>query len=116
MKAGLRHKVMEAGGGTILLYVDRDLDYYPEVGEMFMLVSPPTMPPEYVDVQPLTQRQTQLLQYLVNGKASRKELARAMGLTQATIANHFEAIFKRLNVADKTQAVVKALRLGMVHL
>ena len=63
----------------------------------------------------LSPREQEVLQLLVNGK-SNKEIARELGITSATVKCHVSTILMRLNVSDRTQAVVAALQRGLVHL
>jgi DNA-binding NarL/FixJ family response regulator len=63
----------------------------------------------------LSPREQEVLQLLVNGK-SNKEIANDLGITNATVKCHVSTILMRLNVSDRTQAVVAALQRGLVHL
>jgi DNA-binding NarL/FixJ family response regulator len=63
----------------------------------------------------LSPREQEVLQLLVNGK-SNKEIASELGITNATVKCHVSTILMRLNVSDRTQAVVAALQRGLVHL
>jgi DNA-binding NarL/FixJ family response regulator len=63
----------------------------------------------------LSPRESQVLNLLVNGK-SNKEIASQLGITEATVKSHVSTILMRLNVDDRTQAAVAALRRGLVHL
>ncbi|WP_227001477.1 response regulator transcription factor [Pulveribacter suum] len=55
----------------------------------------------------LTDRQLQVLRELATG-ASNKEIARALAISPATVKNHLEAIFARMDVAGRVQAVLAA--------
>jgi len=63
----------------------------------------------------LSPREQEVLELLVNGK-SNKEIASELGITSATVKCHVSTILMRLNVSDRTQAVVAALQRGLVHL
>jgi DNA-binding NarL/FixJ family response regulator len=63
----------------------------------------------------LSEREHQVLRQLVEGK-SNKEIASDLGLTEATVKGYVSAILAHLDVADRTQAVVVALRRGLLHL
>lgn len=63
----------------------------------------------------LSEREHQVLRQLVEGK-SNKEIASDLGLTEATVKGYVSSILAHLDVADRTQAVVIALRRGLVHL
>ena len=63
----------------------------------------------------LSGREHEVLRHLVEG-FSNKEIATLLGITEATVKCHVSTILMRLNVSDRTQAVVTALQRGLVHL
>lgn len=63
----------------------------------------------------LSSREMEVLQLLMSGKKN-KDIANMLGITEATVKSHVSAILMRLNVNDRTEAVVTALRRGLVHL
>jgi two-component system, NarL family, response regulator len=63
----------------------------------------------------LSSREHEVLKHLVGGM-SNKEIAGLLGITEATVKCHVSTILMRLNVSDRTQAVVTALQRGLVHL
>jgi len=63
----------------------------------------------------LSAREREVLRHLVAG-FSNKEIANLLGITEATVKCHVSTILMRLNVSDRTQAVVTALQRGLVHL
>ena len=63
----------------------------------------------------LSAREQEVLRLLASGK-SNKDIASALGITEATVKCHVSAILLRLNVSDRTEAVVTALHRGLVHL
>jgi DNA-binding NarL/FixJ family response regulator len=63
----------------------------------------------------LSAREREVLELIVRGK-SNKEIATDLGITESTVKCHVSVILTRLNVNDRTQAVVSALRRGLVHL
>ncbi len=60
----------------------------------------------------LTARQLEVLRLIVEGK-SNKEIARALHLAHATVKVHLAAIFRALQVENRTQAAIAAERLGL---
>jgi DNA-binding NarL/FixJ family response regulator len=63
----------------------------------------------------LSTREREVLDLIVQGK-SNKEIATDLGITESTVKCHVSVILMRLNVTDRTQAVVTALQRGLVHL
>lgn len=63
----------------------------------------------------LSGREQQVLTYLAQGK-SNKSIAHLLGITEATVKHHVGVILQQLKVEDRTQAVLVALRRGLVHL
>lgn len=61
----------------------------------------------------LTGRERELLTYLARGVSSTEELAEELFISQKTVKNHLASIFQKLSVADRTQAAVEAIRLGL---
>lgn len=64
---------------------------------------------------PLSQREMEILQYVTDG-LSNKEIAVKLQISQQTVKNHMTSILKKLNVEDRTQAAVNAIRRGWVRL
>ena len=63
----------------------------------------------------LSAREREVLDLIVAGK-SNKEIATDLGISESTVKCHVSVILMRLNVTDRTQAVVTALQRGLVHL
>jgi DNA-binding NarL/FixJ family response regulator len=65
--------------------------------------------------EPLTERETEVLQQLAQGK-SNKEIAAALVIAEKTVRTHVSSILAKLSVTSRTQAVLHAVRSGMVSL
>ena len=63
--------------------------------------------------QKLTTREQEVLRFLVQGK-SNKEIAAQLNVTADTIKEHLIRIFRKIDVHDRTQAAVWAVRKGLV--
>ena len=63
----------------------------------------------------LTERELQVLQLAANG-LSNKEISGNLVISEKTVKNHIANIFSKLQVNDRTQAVLYALRKGLVTL
>ncbi|QDT68427.1 Transcriptional regulatory protein DegU [Planctomycetes bacterium MalM25] len=61
---------------------------------------------------PLTSRESEVLKQLAFG-LSNKEIAAALGISYETVKEHVQHILRKLNVADRTQAAVWAVRQGL---
>jgi len=62
----------------------------------------------------LTQRERDVLQLIAKG-FSRPEAAEILGLTPNTVASYTKVIYQKLNVSRRAEAVVEALRLGLIE-
>ncbi|MGO9641278.1 MAG: response regulator [Candidatus Acidiferrales bacterium] len=63
----------------------------------------------------LSPREREVLSLMVHGKAN-KEIASALGITEATVKCHVSVILLQLGVTDRTQAVIEAFHRGLEHL
>ena len=63
----------------------------------------------------LSERQVEILQMVANGLGT-KQVARELGITQKTVHNHLNAIYRKLDTQSLTHAVLSAVRLGIIHL
>jgi len=63
----------------------------------------------------LTRREQEVLQLFANGKST-VEVARALTISQKTVKNHLTSIYQKLNVRDRTEAVLLAVRMGLIRL
>lgn len=64
---------------------------------------------------PLTPREREVLGLMAQGCAN-SEIARELGVSEKTVKNHISSILRKMNVRDRTAAVVAALRRGLVSL
>ncbi|MBI4338986.1 MAG: response regulator transcription factor [Chloroflexi bacterium] len=64
---------------------------------------------------PLSQREMELLRLLGQGR-SNKEIAHTLSITPQTVKNHMTSILRKLDVNDRTQAVLAGLRYGWIAL
>ena len=63
----------------------------------------------------LTQRELEVLQLAADG-LSNKEIAEKLVISEKTIKNHIANIFSKLQVNDRTHAILYALRKGLVSM
>ncbi|MCF6138764.1 response regulator transcription factor [Alkalihalobacillus berkeleyi] len=61
----------------------------------------------------LTRRECEVLQMLADGKSNRS-IGEALYISEKTVKNHVSNILQKMNVNDRTQAVVEAIKNGWV--
>jgi len=66
-------------------------------------------------LEELTAREEEILKLLAAGLAN-KEIAQQLSLSEGTVKNHISAILAKLHANDRTQAVLTALKRGLVDL
>lgn len=69
----------------------------------------PASSPAAID---LSERQLDVLRLLIRGR-SNKLISRELDLSESTVKTHLAAVFRKLEVNTRTQAVVKAAALGL---
>jgi DNA-binding NarL/FixJ family response regulator len=73
-------------------------------------------PSEPVDEEHvITKREEEVLQRIADG-CSTSEVAQQLFISQKTVKNHLASIYQKLDARDRTQAVLQAVRMGIVHL
>jgi DNA-binding NarL/FixJ family response regulator len=84
----------------------------------FRRLSPPKAKQKDEDdlpIEPLTERENEILELIAQG-LSNKEIAYKLYLNEGTIRNHSSKILSKLHAYDRTQAVIKAVRQGLIKL
>lgn len=114
------HRALEAGAQG---YVIKGMPYQTLVDALLRVHSggrflPPPVARALASRVPdsdLSAREREVLQLMAGGN-SNKQIASVLGITEATVKSHVSTILQRLDVDDRTQAVVTALQRGLVHL
>jgi DNA-binding NarL/FixJ family response regulator len=89
-----------------------------KVLDEFRRLSPPKaerQTEDKVPIDPLTERESEILELIAQG-LSNKEIAYRLVLNEGTIRNHSSRILLKLHAYDRTQAVINAVRQGIVKL
>jgi DNA-binding NarL/FixJ family response regulator len=100
---------------------DQVLDVQEMTGWLIAQVPGGAVPPESDEklaeapYQLLSEREMEVLKCIASG-LSNKEIALALGISHQTVKNHVTSILHKLDVEDRTQAVLYALRYGWVRL
>ena len=64
--------------------------------------------------EPLTRRELEVLGLMAQGRTN-PEIARELVIARPTAKTHVERVIRKLGVSDRTQAVVRAIDLGLVR-
>jgi DNA-binding NarL/FixJ family response regulator len=64
-------------------------------------------------ISPLTARETEILNYIAMGFLN-KQIATKLGISEQTIKNHVTSILRKLNANARTEAVVVAIKQGLI--
>ena len=65
-------------------------------------------------LEPLSPRELDVLQIMAQGRTN-KEIARQLVISPGTVKAHTASIYRKLNVANRTEAVARARALGILH-
>lgn len=90
-------------------YAQKLLDAFPSVGE-----SRSERPRTAGLVDQLSERELEILQHVAQGKTN-KEIARQLIVSPGTIKAHTASIYRKLDVANRTEAVARARQLGLLN-
>jgi DNA-binding NarL/FixJ family response regulator len=63
----------------------------------------------------LTRRELEILSYIAEGHFN-KEIGNILDISERTVKNHISSIFKKLEVSDRTQAAIFAIKNNLVKL
>lgn len=69
---------------------------------------------KHAGLEPLSQREQDVLEHLAAGRSTR-EIAEALALGEETVKSHLSRIYTKLKATDRVQAVVIAMRHGLVR-
>lgn len=99
-------RTVAAGGGLIEPSIAR------KVLAEFSRLAPPTRPVEAVLIDPLSEREVQILRLLIQGLTNR-QISERLYLAEGTVKNYVSQILQKLGVQDRTQAALRARELGL---
>jgi DNA-binding NarL/FixJ family response regulator len=83
-------------------------------GKLFKQLSKQAMPGDSTLGENLSDREKEILKLITQGMAN-AEIAQTLFLSEGTVRNYVSAILEKLDVDDRTQAAVLALRYGLVE-
>lgn len=65
-------------------------------------------------IEPLTARELEVLVLVADGLRNR-EIATRLGISDHTVKFHLAAVFGKLGVSSRTEAVRRGFQLGLIH-
>ncbi len=106
------NSLIQAIKGTVdgETYLDPDV-----AGKLLNTVAHQKLTPHSSFQVHLSDRETDILQLMARGLTN-ADIARELYLSEGTVRNYTSAIFTKLGVNDRTQAVIAALRYGLVNI
>lgn len=118
ISAGARGYVLKNGtardvGADILALIAGGSPISPQIARHLLTLLKHGMPGSNTPQINLTPREAELLQAVSRGY-KRKEIAERFGITQGTVGNHINMIYRKLDVSSNTAAVAKATRIGLL--
>jgi DNA-binding NarL/FixJ family response regulator len=96
---------------AVKLAANGDRILSPRLAELMLAEATTADEPESI----LTNREEELLQLIADGLAT-SEVAASMYISQKTVKNHLASIYDKLQARDRTQAVLTAVKMGIVKL
>ncbi len=104
-----REKVIEAIRGTVVgkTFVDPAV-----AGKLLDQAASRQVHPATQITEKLTEREIDILRLIAHG-LNNAEIAARLHLSEGTVRNHISAIFSKLEVSDRTQAAILAIRHGL---
>jgi len=95
--------------------INESLTTHPKVAEQVLMqfqeLSRRNQAEQYIS--PLTPREMEILKYIGQGYLN-KQIANELGISEQTIKNHVTSILRKLNANARTEAVVLALKQGLI--
>jgi DNA-binding NarL/FixJ family response regulator len=86
----------------------------PEIARRMLLAFEEVDQEEEPSVPTLTNRELEIVTAFARGMGN-KQIARDLDISEKTVRNHVSNIYKKLHVYDRTQAVLYAIREGLIE-
>lgn len=118
MRAGARGYVLKGADQSVLLRAVRAVAngeslFSPEIATRLMHYFASLGPASQADIFPeLTEREREILALIAHGQTN-ADIAGKLVISMKTVRNHVSNIFNKLQVADRTQAALRAREAGL---
>lgn len=111
LQAGAKAYLLKDVGRQVLLETIRAV----HAGQTLVSTEVGAKLADRIGYEELSNREQEVLRLLVKGM-NNQEIARALFISESTVKFHVNHILSKLNVADRTQAVIVALKRGLANL
>ena len=115
-KLGLCSCILKTSSASLLPYFIRQIFLTEKTSSSSQFINNTSV---YSDIKDetfqLTRRELEVLQMIAKGK-SNFEIAEELYLSEKTVKNHLTNIFRKIEVSDRTQALIYALKNDLVFL
>ena len=117
MRAGARGYVLKGADQSVMLRAIRGVAngesiFSPEIARRLIQFFNSLKPPPSTETFPeLTEREREILHHIASGETN-EEIAQVLVISLKTVRNHVSNIFNKLQVADRTQAAIRAREAG----
>jgi LuxR family maltose regulon positive regulatory protein len=112
MRRLLAQVLAQDGDGPLRDYIDRLLSHFdPE--PQGISAAPGKAAPAGGLIEPLTTREVEILQHIALGRTN-QEIARQLIVSPGTVKAHTASIYRKLDVANRTEAAARARQLGLL--
>lgn len=93
-------------------YVDKDVTPDEIVDRILAIAAPNGHAPAAPEAD-LSKRELHILKHVAGG-LSNKQIARLLGISEKTVRNHLSRTFSKLRASNRTEAVLNAMRIGLL--
>lgn len=63
----------------------------------------------------LTKREKEIFHLLIQNKTT-KEIAKTLGISSKTVRNHISNTIQKLDVQNRTNAIIELIRMGIINI
>ena len=87
----------------------------PDITRRMMQLLGRQLPANGLRADDLTSRETETLKLIARGMIA-KEIAHALEISEKTVRNHISSIYRKLDIYDRSQVVIYAMKKGLVDI
>jgi len=115
LRAGANGYVLKTAGPNEIAQAVRDVFAGKVVLDAALAMKLISKPPAPVSlIEPLTERETEILSLAARGLTN-KAIGARLTISDRTVQNHLAHIFGKINAASRTEAVMRAVSLGLIE-